>query len=56
MNKYADSFTAVGNKQDLDITAADIAYYHSKEDLYNKGLQDVEHAMELMEKAQSKYI
>ncbi|WP_152657727.1 SAM-dependent methyltransferase [Oceanobacillus sp. CFH 90083] len=52
----ACSFTAVGNKQDLDITAADIAYYHSKEDLYNKGLQDIEHTMELMEKAQSNYI
>jgi hypothetical protein len=52
----ACSFTAVGNKQDLDVTAADIAYYHSEKDLHNKGLQDIEHAMELMEKAQSNYI
>ncbi|MBE1554516.1 SAM-dependent methyltransferase [Sporosarcina limicola] len=52
----ACSFTAVGNKQDLDVTAADIAYYHSEEDLRNKGLQDIEHTMELMEKAQSNYI
>ena len=52
----ACSFTAVGNKQDLDVTAADIAYYHSEEDLHNKGLQDIEHAMEFMEKAQTNYI
>ncbi|MBO0992958.1 methyltransferase domain-containing protein [Bacillus sp. SD088] len=52
----ACSFTPVGNKQGLDITAADIAYYHSKEDLHNKGLKDIEHAMELMEKAQNNYI
>lgn len=52
----ACSFTGVGNKQDLNITAADIAFYHSKEDLYNKGLQDIEHAMELMEKAKNNYI
>lgn len=51
----ACSFTAVGNKLGLDVTACDIAYYHSGEDLKNKGLQDIEHAMEHMQKAKSNY-
>lgn len=51
----ACSFTAMGNKKGLDITACDIAYYHQEEDLKNKGLRDVEHAMENMEKAKSNY-
>ena len=52
----ACSFTAVGNNSELNITAADIAYYHSNEDLYDKGIQDVEHAMEHMETAKTNYI
>ncbi len=51
----ACSFTAVGNKLGLDITGCDIAYDHPSEDLKNKGLQDIEHAMEHMEKAKSNY-
>lgn len=51
----ACSFTAVGSKLGLDITACDIAYYHSSKDLENKGLQDIEHAMEHMQKAQNNY-
>lgn len=51
----ACSFTAVGNKLGLDVTASDIAYFHSVEDLKNKGLQDIEHAMEHMEKAKSNF-
>ena len=51
----ACSFTAVGNKSGLDVTACDIAYYHSGQELKNKGLQDIEHAMEHMEKAQNNY-
>ncbi|SDM84567.1 hypothetical protein SAMN04488137_2212 [Fictibacillus solisalsi] len=51
----ACSFTAVGSKSGLDITACDIAYYHSGVDLKNKGLQDIEHAMEHMQKAQNNY-
>ncbi len=53
--QQACSFTAVGNKLGLDITACDIAYYHSGEDLKNKGLQDIEHTMENMEKAKINY-
>ncbi|WP_409299048.1 SAM-dependent methyltransferase [Peribacillus sp. SCS-26] len=51
----ACSFTAVGNKSGLDVTACDIAYYHSGEDLENKGLQDIEHAMEQIQKARKNY-
>ena len=47
----ACSFNAVGNKLGLDVTACDIAYYHSVEELKNKGLQDIEHAMENMQSA-----
>jgi hypothetical protein len=52
----ACSFTAIGNKLGLDVTACDIAYQYSGEDLENKGLQDIEHAMEHMEKAKNNYI
>ncbi|RKL65150.1 SAM-dependent methyltransferase [Salipaludibacillus neizhouensis] len=51
----ACSFTAVGNQAGLDVTACDIAYYHSGEDLKSKGVQDIEHAMEHMQKAQNNY-
>ena len=50
----ACSFTAVGNNEfGLAVTACDIAYYHSSEDLKNKGLQDMEHVMKSMEKAKN---
>lgn len=52
----ACSFTALGNKAGLDITACDIAYYHSVDDLENKGLQDIDHAMEQMESAKNNYV
>lgn len=51
----ACSFTAESNKLGLDVTACDVAYYYSSEDLKNKGLQDVEHAMHHMEKAKNNY-
>ncbi|MFB9758250.1 SAM-dependent methyltransferase [Ectobacillus funiculus] len=51
----ACSFTAIGNKKGLDVTACDIAYYHQGEALKNKGLQDVEHAMKKMEKAKNHF-
>ncbi|UGB33247.1 SAM-dependent methyltransferase [Metabacillus sp. B2-18] len=51
----ACSFTAVGNKSGVDVTACDIAYDHSFEKLKNKGLQDIEHAMENIEKAKNKF-
>ncbi|MCL1699586.1 SAM-dependent methyltransferase [Lysinibacillus sp. Bpr_S20] len=51
----ACSFTAIGNKSGFDVTACDIAYYHSGEDLKNKGLQDIEHTAEHLQKVQSNY-
>ncbi|MFD2212247.1 SAM-dependent methyltransferase [Metabacillus endolithicus] len=51
----ACSFTAVGNKAGINVTACDIAYDHSFDDLQNKGLQDVEHAMENIQKAKNKF-
>ena len=52
----ACSFTALGNKAGLGVTACDIAYYHSVDDLENKGLQDIGHAMEQMERAKNNYV
>jgi len=52
----ACSFTAVGGKTGLNVTACDIAYDHSGEDLNHKGLHDIEHAMEHMKKAKSNYM
>lgn len=51
----ACSFSAVGNRKGLDITACDIAYYHDSNDLKNKGLLDIEHAMEKMKFSQKNY-
>jgi hypothetical protein len=51
----ACSFTALGNQSGLDVTACDIAYYHSGEDLKNKGFQDVEHTMQNMQKVKNNY-
>ncbi|MFC0270493.1 SAM-dependent methyltransferase [Metabacillus herbersteinensis] len=52
----ACSFTAVGSKLGLDVTACDIAYYQTCDNLKSKGLQDIEHAMEHMEKAKNNYV
>lgn len=52
----ACSFTAVGGQQRLRITACDIAYDHGIDDLERKGLQDIEHAMETMERAKELFL
>ncbi|MGG1572508.1 SAM-dependent methyltransferase [Fictibacillus sp. NRS-1165] len=52
----ACSFTAVGNKTGLDVTACDITYYFSDEDLTNKGHLDIGHALEHMETVKSNYV
>lgn len=52
----ACSFTAIGHTLGLDITACDIAYSHAVEDLHNKGLQDITHTMEHMEKAKKRFV
>lgn len=52
----ACSFTSTGHEQNLDIMAADIAYHFEANELYEKGLQDIDHAMEMMEKAKDNYV
>ncbi|SFJ30197.1 hypothetical protein SAMN04487936_101596 [Halobacillus dabanensis] len=52
----ACSFTAVGQSRGLDITASDIAYDHSAEDLKAKGQEDIQHAMAHMDKAKTNYV
>jgi len=52
----ACSFTAIGQQKGLDVTACDIAYYHSGEALAKKGEKDIEHAMKSVEKAKSQYV
>ncbi|OMP68317.1 class I SAM-dependent methyltransferase [Domibacillus epiphyticus] len=52
----ACSFTAIGGEKGLDVTACDIAYYHSGEALANKGKKDLEHATERVVKAKEQYV
>lgn len=52
----ACSFTAVANARGGDVTACDVVYQFDGEALYEKGLQDVIHTMEHMEKAKDNYI
>ncbi|MCP3777745.1 hypothetical protein [Paenibacillus sp. MZ03-122A] len=52
----ACSFTALGTKASLDITASDIAYDHKIDDLKRKGLLDIGHAMETLERAKDNYV
>jgi hypothetical protein len=52
----ACSFTAIGNNMGLDITACDIAYDHEVEQLREKGIRDVEHAILHMEKVKDSYV
>jgi hypothetical protein len=52
----ACSLTAKGNKLGLDISACDIAYYHEANDLKQKGLQDIEHAMEHVKNSVDSYL
>lgn len=51
----ACSFTALGRNNGLDVKACDIAYTFETNDLYNKGQQDVAHAIEKMELSKSNY-
>lgn len=52
----ACSFTAIGSAKGLHITACDIAYDHSADDLEYKGRLDTEHAMETMERAKDIFL
>ncbi|MED5018357.1 SAM-dependent methyltransferase [Paenibacillus chibensis] len=52
----ACSFAAAAHQLGSQVTSADIAYYHDAEKLYEKGLQDVVHAMEHVEAEKHRYI
>lgn len=44
----ACSFAVLGRNNAFEVQACDIAYNFETKDLYNKGKQDVEHAIEKM--------
>jgi hypothetical protein len=50
------SFTAVSRQQGVDVTACDVAYYYSVEQLEKKGFQDIDHAVFHMEKTTDNYL
>jgi hypothetical protein len=52
----ACSFTAIANQLGADVTAADIAYYYDFQQLKEKGIQDLEHAMNSVAKVQENYV
>ncbi|MBY3620299.1 SAM-dependent methyltransferase [Acinetobacter sp. CUI P1] len=52
----ACSFTARSNQLGSDVTAADIAYYYSADELAEKGIQDIVHAMSEMDKVQDNFV
>ncbi|RIP35896.1 SAM-dependent methyltransferase [Staphylococcus gallinarum] len=51
----ACAFAAKAKSLAINIKSCDIAYYFDKQSLYNKGLQDIKHAMESMEEAKVLY-
>ncbi|MEK4350115.1 SAM-dependent methyltransferase [Paenibacillus sp. FSL R5-0475] len=52
----ACSFTAISNQLGSEVTAADIAYYYSADELEDKGVQDIEHAMSELVKVQGNFV
>ncbi len=52
----ACSFTAIVNQLGGDATAADIAYFHSIDELADKGLQDIEHVKFELSKVQDNFV
>lgn len=51
----ACSFTAIGRNKGLNIEACDIAYTFNATELYNKGKDDLKHAIEKMQLSKSNY-
>jgi hypothetical protein len=51
----ACSFTSIASQAGYRVTAADIAYYHSPGQLYEKGKEDIKHAMEGISKVQDAF-
>lgn len=52
----ACSFTAISNQLGSEVTAVDIAYYYSADELEDKGVQDIEHAMSELVKVQGNFV
>ncbi|MWV42068.1 SAM-dependent methyltransferase [Paenibacillus sp. HJL G12] len=52
----ACSFTSAANQLGCEAVAADIAYYHDQEKLYEKGLMDIVHAMDHVDTEKERYI
>ncbi|WP_307214343.1 SAM-dependent methyltransferase [Paenibacillus tundrae] len=52
----ACSFTSIANQLGGDVTAADIAYSYPVQQLKNKGLLDVEHGIENIQKVKQNYV
>ncbi|MNC29434.1 hypothetical protein D3C76_345170 [compost metagenome] len=52
----ACSFTAEASKLGAVSIAADIAYYYSPEVLKDKGLKDIEHTVEQLDKVQDHFV
>lgn len=52
----ACSFTAKASEKGYDVAATDIAYFHSVDELYEKGKQDIEHAMQAIAKVKEQYV
>lgn len=52
----ACSFTAIASQWGADVTATDIAYYYDFQQLKEKGMHDLEHAMNSMEKVQEIFV
>jgi hypothetical protein len=51
----ACSFTSIASNKGYRVTATDIAYFHSVEQLYQKGKDDIKHAVEGLSKVKDKY-
>ncbi|WP_339315715.1 SAM-dependent methyltransferase [Paenibacillus sp. FSL R10-2734] len=51
----ACSFTAIANQLGGDVTAADIAYYYSTDELADKGVQDIEHVRSELDKVRDNF-
>lgn len=52
----ACSFTATATKKGAFVTATDIAYYHSVNDLYSKGVEDIRNAVEGLSQVKDQYV
>jgi len=52
----ACSFTSIANQLGADVTATDMAYFHPIDQLEEKGLQDIEHILQHLEKVQGNYV